>query len=344
MSWKEHWKKILKAAFCMLGFIYLFVLLVDPYDTIEISLPLDREPIVSNQRYSYPAIAQKSHHDSAIIGTSTIRLLNPSQLNPLFQSSFVNLAMNSPTAYEQLKIFELFRRTHENIKYVIFGIDETWCDANANPDKFTFRPFPPWLYDNSEFNDYLYLLSGRGLENSVRMIEYWLGKRKAKFSGDGYDVFVGDDGRYDLNKAINNIYGNNEQKSILEEKVRNNDFQIDRNAKYKFPVQEMYLSKMGNSLSDETVKIFMFVPYHVKNYYSKINIFEACKKEIVDLASSYRNSYVIDFMFPSGITTEDSNYWDVLHYRIGIADMLPRLIDKAMAGEIENLPVKLHYH
>ena len=31
---------------------------------------------------------------------------------------------------------------------------------------------------------------------------------------------------------------------------------------------------------------------------------------------------VVDFRIPSPVTTEDSNYWDPLHYRVGIAERI----------------------
>ena len=45
------------------------------------------------------------------------------------------------------------------------------------------------------------------------------------------------------------------------------------------------------------------------------------------------NTLVLDFMFPSPITSEDDNYWDGVHYRIGVADRLAR--DFAAAGQGE---------
>jgi hypothetical protein len=45
------------------------------------------------------------------------------------------------------------------------------------------------------------------------------------------------------------------------------------------------------------------------------------------------NVMVVDFMRPSPITTVDDNYWDPLHYRIGVADRIARDLVAADRGE-----------
>ena len=66
------------------GIVYAFVVLVDPYDTLPLSPPADRPLVAGNQRFSYPSLARSNRFDSAIVGTSSSRLLRPEVLNPLF--------------------------------------------------------------------------------------------------------------------------------------------------------------------------------------------------------------------------------------------------------------------
>ncbi len=99
-DWRRFWIVLLASAGGVLGGAFLAVVIVDPYDTLFLSPPFNPAPVVTNQRFSYPALARKARFDSAVIGTSTARLLKPAQLNPLFGAAFVNLAMNSSTAYE----------------------------------------------------------------------------------------------------------------------------------------------------------------------------------------------------------------------------------------------------
>lgn len=319
--------------------IYTLIILVDPYDCFAISMPAERVPIVTNQRFSYPAVAKNGAFDSLVIGTSTTRLLNPDILDSEFDTKFVNLSMNSATAYEQYKIYELFRENHDFIKYMIIGVDGVWCDTKQDPDKYTFRPFPPWLYDNNEWNNYLYMFNDKGLENAVRLIEYWIGERQPKYETNGYSNFLDDDSQYDLKKAVNNLYGSSNSKKEFTTKFMASDNAPVSNKKnnYTFPIHEL-MSDILQSLDTETIKIIVFVPYHYKNTYAGFERYEQCKVDILKLSNNIENTHLVDFMFFSDITTKDSNYWDSLHYRIGVAEQIPSLISRTIKSreDIDN--------
>ena len=53
-----------------------------------------------------------------------------------------------------------------------------------------------------------------------------------------------------------------------------------------------------------------------------------CKARIARMAERHRAS-VVDFRVRSPVTTDDSNYWDALHYRTGIADRIIAAIAQA---------------
>jgi hypothetical protein len=82
------------------------------HGTCSLSPPWHRIPISSNARYSMPALAISPRFDSAMVGTSTGRLLQPAILDAPFDAHFVNLAMNSATPWEQGRILRLFLRHH----------------------------------------------------------------------------------------------------------------------------------------------------------------------------------------------------------------------------------------
>ncbi len=327
MNWKKFWPRTIKSTLILMLIIYTLIILIDPYDSFSISIPAKRVPIVTNQRFSYPTIARDKSLDSLIIGTSTVRLLNPDILDLEFDTKFANLSMNSATAYEQYKIYDVFRRNHDSIKYMVIGVDIVWCDTKQDPDKYTFRPFPPWLYDDNKWNDYLYMFNDKALENSVRLIEYWIGKRGPKYAINGYSNFLDDDSQYNLNKAISNLYGNSDKRKKFTErymaprKAPANNEKID----YTFPIHNLMNDILG-SLNKDTIKIILFVPYHYNKIYRRYDHLMQCKNEISKLSSNFDNVHLVDFMFFSDITTKDSNYWDSLHYRLDIAEQIPTLM------------------
>ena len=205
MHWRRYWMGTLGGATGLVALLYALVLVIDPFDTVWFSPPFDREPISTNQRYSYPALARKARFDSAVFGSSSTRLLRPAKLDATVGGSFVNLSMNSDTAYEQSRILAVFLRHHPMPKTVVLGIDSTvWCVADA--DKFTPRPFPPWMYDDDRWNDLAYLFNDKALENAVRMLELLRGVRQAKYQRNGYRDFLPAPQEYDLEKVRREIY------------------------------------------------------------------------------------------------------------------------------------------
>ena len=52
------------------------------------------------------------------------------------------------------------------------------------------------------------------------------------------------------------------------------------------------------------------------------------------LADDVPNTLVVDFMRPSPITDADDNYWDGLHYRVGVADRIAHDLAAANRGEV----------
>ncbi len=326
--WRRFFKLFLGTTVGTLAALYAFVLIVDPYDTLPFSPGFERTAVSTNQRFSYPALAAKSGFDSAVIGTSTTRLLKPAELGGALGGRFVNLSMNSATAYEQSEIFRLFLAAHPKPRVVIFGIDVSWCEAGAMPARFTFRPFPPWLYDSDPWNDALYLLNFSAIEQAGRQLATLTGLRETKYGHDGYRNFLPPPSEYDLTKARENLYGDGCPRPRRAGVPPKDGYDAYRQA-LKFPTHE-YLGGMVSRLPGDTIKVFLFVPYH---HYTQAGPgtedearWDECKRRVVGLAAGHPNSHVLDFMFLSQITGVDTNYWDPLHYTTGISSRLSVMI------------------
>ena len=314
-------------------FVYGLILAVDPYQNVPFSLPLDRAPISTNQRFSYPALARQADFDSAIIGSSTLRLLNPENLDSLTGARFVNLAMNSATAYEQMKILDLFMRQHPQAKYVIIGIDDSWCKREASYEKYTFRAFPEWMYDENRWNDLLYLFNDKALENTVRMIEYVAGHRKAKYEKNGFRDFTADFGEYDLQRVRKRLYpdGTGTQSRTSNPAEPNLDdlrsaiSALDLTPSTQHPTWEfaahLILEAMLGIVENARQPLLVFVPFHRHYLERGAALYRECKGRIMAIAEN-RQVPVVDFMVDSEITRNDENYWDPLHFRTSVARQL----------------------
>ena len=329
MGWSTFWSVFVASAVLTVGLLYAFVLVVDPYGTLPFSPDFEREPVTTNQRFSFPALAASSRFDSAIFGTSTTRLLNPENFNDLFAARFANLSMNSATTYEQERLYNLFVDHHPAPHMVIFGLDEEWCSIEPSLPKFTFRPFPPWLYDGNSWNDALYLFNFSALEQAARQFGYLTGLRKPKYGRDGYTNFLPPVEQYDIEKARFNIYGaaGPAAKSVITAPPQ--DYAAQRQA-WRYTVHQRMRDMLAR-LPDETAKVLMFVPYHSVRLPDEGTIewarWDECKRRLATMAAQSPNAHTIDFMVRSQITMSDENYWDALHYTNEIASRLAELID-----------------
>src|SRR4051794_4702311 len=109
-AWRRVVRLFVSVFVGALAIIALFILLVDPYELVPFSLPMERPLVSGSQRYAYPQVMRSRRYDAIIIGTSTSRLIDPQALDGPFNARFANMAMNAGTAWEQWTAFEYFRR------------------------------------------------------------------------------------------------------------------------------------------------------------------------------------------------------------------------------------------
>ncbi|MFQ5626494.1 MAG: hypothetical protein ACE5FM_07570 [Methyloligellaceae bacterium] len=334
MVWQRYWKWLTRALIGLAVLLGGSIWIVDPYDNLPFSPPLKRMPLAQNQRYSYPAIARNPVFDSTIIGTSTARLLRPDALNEALGARFANLSMNSATAYEQARLFEVFARAHPAPKFAIAALDIVWCEAGEKLDKYTFRRFPEWMYDANPWNDVAHLFEFKTFEVVGRQAGYLLGLRKPRYGYDGYANFLPPASKYDLKKARKNLYGTTRPRRREVPATPPPGIENKR-ASWSYPTH-LLLEGILNALPDATRKVLLFVPYH--HYHQPVANtqdaarWEECKTRLTSIARRHTNTVVLDFLIPSPITSHDENYWDPLHYTADIADRIVKLIARGAKG------------
>jgi hypothetical protein len=327
-AWRRFFRLAVGSAALAVGVIYAFVVLVDPFGMLPLSLPFDHPLVASNQRFSYPALARSNSFDSAILGTSTTRLLRPVALNPAFGARFVNLAMNAALAYEQQRLLDVFVRAHATPKVVIVGIDIVWCGTGAPAPRFTPRGFPTWMYEGSRWRGYTEMFNLYAVQEAGQAFGTLLGFKKATMGRDGYTRFVPPDSEYDPARAMVHL---REAGPSIPLGDRHGD-----PAAWRYPELDI-LDGMLRALPAATRKILFFVPYnHV--LFSPADsdggqAWNECRRRVAALARGVPGSVVVDFMRPSPITTNDGNYWDPLHYRTEVADRLAHDLATAARGE-----------
>lgn len=321
--------------------LFAFIITLDPYGT-RVKAGKQPVPLMDlNQRYMYPQLVRSRMYNSAIFGTSTVRLIDPQKLNTPLQGQYANLAMNAATPWEQMQLAQLFVKSTPNIEHVIWGIDPTWCHPQADQEaqKRTFRPFPPWLYDDNPWNDVWGQFNFTALEVSVRLANYRLGRAKERIRSDGYEVFTPPEHTYDLNRARTHLWGatsHNEQEKIRD-LWRNGVQKLDQLDSSDHNIIRPALGWMRSwleTIPSSTRITFVFAPVHISAQPTP-NSKEAaqeklCKQQFAALLKSRERSNIIaniiDWRTKSDIVLKDENYWDPLHYRLHIADELTQEI------------------
>lgn len=313
---------------------YAFVVALDPYG-LRAGPDRPSTPLMDiNQRFMDPQIVRSGRFDAAVFGTSTIRLLDPKQLGPLFGAHFANLGLNAGTPWEQTQLADLFLRHVPSPKVLIFGLDLNWCEADADTPakRLTFRPFPPWLYDDDRWNDYPALLNLKSLEIAGRVALARLGLRPERIRGDGFEVFVPPEARYDLERARRHIWDGKPRG--IEEVSPPVRFSAAERAALRFPALP-WLDGLLDRVPQTTEVMLAFMPVHIAAQPRPGSPEAArdaeCKARIAAIGERH-GATVVDFRLPSGVTAEDANYWDPLHYRVGIAERIAHALKDARSS------------
>ncbi len=321
--WTRYTRTLIIFAVSVLIGIAAFIVIINPYGNLP---PGPRENIIItdvNQRFTYPQIVRSGRYDALIIGTSTTRLIPPERLSTALDMRFAALAMNSARAWEQYLIADLFLRTVPDPKGVMVGIDLVWCEPDADTVRFTHRPFPEWMYDDNPWNDLLYMLNGKALEIAVRQFAFYLGLRdRFRYRDDGYGVFVPPDDEYDAERARQKIW---QFRSADEGAVVPAYSPTDEErAGWSYPALE-WLEEILTRFPADAAKIVATMPVHIAYQPlpgSQGAAREAeCKRRIAVIAEK-TGAVTIDFRIPSELTSNDLNYWDMMHFRLPVAENL----------------------
>lgn len=333
MDWSRVLRRFLIWTAGLSAALYGFILVLDPYQNVPFSPALPRAPVATNQRFSYPAIARDPRFDALIMGTSTARLIEPARLGALTGARFANLAMNSATAYEQYRIHDLFMRGRPIVRVLVIGIDEAWCQLGEDSERYTFRAFPEWMYDDRRWNDLLYLFNDKALEDAVRMLELLRGKREPKYRDDGYSDFTADFAARGRGAVHQRLYAGRESGPIAEAAVA----PAPGPPAWRFGALER-LPSVLEATPDDTRIVLFFPPFHARQVSGHASRLAACKDRVLALTKADRRVSVLDYLFVSSLTRNDDNYWDPLHFTNEVAVEIEHDIAALLDGRVPTGP------
>lgn len=330
-EWNQFLRITLGGLVVLLVSAFGFILMMNPYGHLPWHVFGKHVIMDINQRYQYPAIVRSGAFDSAVIGTSTSRLLDPDRLDAVFGGRFANLAMNDARAWEQYRLALLFVKKQPRTRVLLIGLDYVWCAADADVNRITARGFPEWLYDDKPWNDWLFLLNPRTLEFAGRLTAHRLGLKPARIPFNGFEVFVPPESSYDPIKVEKLIW--NGRPKEIRPLVPAYAASAEDLHTWKFPALA-WLDEIFAATPADARRILAFMPVHIAAQPTpgsqEATREAACKARAADLGRRHRAA-VLDFRIHSSLTTRDDHYWDPLHYRLPIAQRLVDDIAQAVA-------------
>lgn len=285
----------------------------------------------TNQRFMYPQIARSGRYDAAVFGSSTARLLDPRDLDAAFGARFANLAMNAATPYEQIRLARLFLDLNRP-RAVLFALDPTWCEADADVRRLTFRPFPPWLYEPGAPWGVLRQVNWNSLTIAGQVLLHRLGLAPERIRGDGFAVFTPPEESYDAARAARHIHGGDTAFDAAAPRTR-----------AEAPDAPMpalaWLDDLLAAMPGDALRLVAFMPVHAAAHGQpgtpRGAREAACKARVATIGEA-RGARVIDFRIPSPVTTRDENYWDALHYRLPIAARIVAGVEAATRDGVDD--------
>ncbi len=311
--WRRFAVTFLLASALPAALLYLFVVLIDPWGMLPWHLPIARVPISTNARFSFPALAVSPEFDSVIVGTSTARLLRPAVLDRPLDARFANLAMNSATAWEQARMLELFARTHPHPRAVVIDLDAAWCQAGPDSPKTTGRSFPRWMYDGPRTAGYLRMANLYALQEAANQFAVAAGLKRRRYGLDGYTDFLPPETEYDPRKveALFRRWGSASRSPPP--------------GPVSLPSVEG-LPALLRPLPRRTVKILLLPPITTETLgvpgSAVREAWDACRRDVEREAPTIANALVVDFTTDHAIDDAHINFWDPIHYRVPVADLV----------------------
>lgn len=332
MNWTRHLKILLGTFIGVNLALYLFVLAMNPFGNLPNTVFSQHVMTDDNQRFQYPSVVRSGRYDSIIIGTSTSRLLDPRAFEKVLGGRFANVAMNAGTAWEQVELAKLFLRHTASPHGLVVGLDYSWCTEKAGSERITFRGFPAWMYDDDPWNDLSYMYNTRTVEIAGRRLAAAFTGKKARLPPDGFEIFTPPEAVYDLAKVRVKIYGAGPAE-LPPPDAPAAKLSSEERAAIELPALPWLDGLIARGKWQRVV--LMFPPVHLMAQPrpgSMREVLEAeCRARVAEIGARH-GAPVIDFRFASPITSQDANFWDPLHYRVGIARRIMDGLGAALSG------------
>jgi hypothetical protein len=329
--------------------VYVFIILVDPYDSGRFfSLGLrglydgpqgadkvsgDVRPGAAtsasaaafgntdeSQRTGNVALGRSERFNAAIFGNSHGQLLSPQRLSGATGLNFVQLTVPGANVREQIAMMHWFIRHHAEIGALVLTLDERWCVTD--PALPLRSPFPFWLYSDSNVVYLANALSMRTLRDGLRRVASAFG-RPAAVDPAGYSD-------YEAGKAWSFKPG---KPAPAEGFPARDDRPFAREPDFPGLI---LLDALLDEVPAKTPVVIVLPP----QFYTQLppagtggaRFRDYCKWQIALRAERGAGGAFIDFLVDSDMTRNPENFMDAEHYRSNIAQTIEADIAATLKG------------
>jgi hypothetical protein len=298
--------------------IAALLVMFDPYDTGRLAIVTGYGVPQMGQGLAVASVAREADAAAAVIGNSTIQLVDPARLTDLTGVRFVSLAIPGSGPIEQLAVADWYLRQHRRggvhpNRALVFGLDQTWCQSDGSIA--IIHPFPFWLYSASTLDYIVNLMRLKTFEAAERKLKVVLGRDKP-LRADGYRDYDSDH-----EWPAGGVRG--------ELDLPADDGAMP--ARVDFAAASRLRAFLAE-LPTETNVVLVFPPRYFNGLPAPGSgaaaVFARCKETYREFAATRARTSVVDFAVDGEIARDDRLFWDRMHYRQSVA----RIVEHGIAG------------
>jgi hypothetical protein len=316
----EHvWRRFAIAFLALFGggtaFLYVALLVIDPYDTGRFPTFMRPGVVDSGQRTSNASHGRDPRFDAAVIGNSRGQMLDPAKLSELTGLSFVQLTTPASGPREQMTMLRYFMAHHRKVDALVLNVDERWC--THDPSLPIILPFPFWLY-RGDLEYLSNLLSTRAITCSARRIKMALG------------LVEPDDARGYQDYETGHVRNFRPRVKPLRDKP------VVAPLDTPFPAFDV-LDPVLAELPATTRVVFLMSPVH-QDWLDELDPQMAaelppCKAQFARRAAGRPHTAFLDYLVEGPISHDAESFMDTQHFRLSVARILEANIAEVLNGK-----------
>jgi len=296
--------------------------LIDPYDTGR--SPFSGEPDLRGQKEvnATTSVGRDPKFEAAVIGNSTIALIEPARLTALTGIRFAQLAVPGTQIPEQLAIIDWFMKHHDgSAKALVIALSrDTWCASD--PTQLGNNSFPMWRFSDSRIEYLAGLISMSSAQQAARRVGI-LPSSKADSAPDGY---------WDYEPLYAALLADAPRRKELLFKRRNDQITLGEPS---FPGVRVLSERLAALPADLPVVLAVppvFTAKQPQPATPRHRAEQACRQRLIDLVSERPNTALVDWWDDRPELKKADAFIDQIHYRHPVARAVEQDIAAALLG------------